>query len=151
MRISSILSFLGFVLLFAGTYCPLLRPLGLFNWNVYQLNQPYGLVLALVAVVGVAASFLNQPKIIKAASWMALALVVLLLLASIFKVQTAFSFIPFKKLDAYLTRHVRFKWGWYVLFGGVILAIVGALSSKPKAYIKPVPSAGDVGELETRN
>ncbi len=69
---------------------------------------------------------------------MALALVVLLLLASIFKVQTAFSFIPFKKLDAYLTRHVRFKWGWYVLFGGVILAMAGALSSKPKAYIKPV-------------
>jgi hypothetical protein len=67
MRISSILSFLGFVLLFAGTYCPLLRPLGLFNWNVYQLNQPYGLVFALVAVVGVAASFLNQQKIIKEA------------------------------------------------------------------------------------
>ena len=46
MRISSILSFIGFVLLFAGTYCPLLRPFGLINWNVYQLNQPYGLVHA---------------------------------------------------------------------------------------------------------
>jgi hypothetical protein len=72
---------------------------------------------------------------------MALALVILLLLASIFKVETAFSFIPFKKLDAYLTRHVRFKWGWYVLFSGVILAIAGALSSKPKTYIKQSPAA----------
>ena len=82
---------------------------------------------------------------------MALALIVLLLLASIFKVQTAFSFIPFKKLDAYLTRHVRFKWGWYVMFSGAILAVLGALSSKPKTYTKSAPAAENTGELETRN
>ncbi|MDN3580306.1 hypothetical protein [Mucilaginibacter flavus] len=137
MRLSSILSFLGFVLLFAGTYCPLLRPLGLFNWDVYQLNQPYGLVILLVAVVGVLASFLNQQKLTRVAAWASLLLVVVLFAAAIFKVQTAFSFIPFKKFDSFLTRHIKFKWGWFVLFAGPVLALAGSLSGKAKGYIAP--------------
>lgn len=137
MRLSSILSFAGFVLLFAGTYCPLLRPLGLFNWDVYQLSQPYGMILLFVAVIGVVVSFLNQPKLMRITAWLSLALVIVLLLAAIFKVHTAFSFIPFKKFDAFLTRHIKFKWGWWVLFAGAVLALAGALSSKPKGYVKP--------------
>jgi len=137
MRLSSILSFVGFALLFGATYCPLLRPLGLFNWDVYQLNQPYGLVLALVAIIGILSSFLNQPQLMRVTAWVSLVLVVVLLAAAIFKVQTAFSFIPFKKFDAFLTRHIKFKWGWWVLFAGAVLALAGAMSAKPKTYIKP--------------
>ncbi len=135
MRLSSILSFLGFALFFAGTYCPLLRPFHLFNWNVYQMNQPYGLVLLLVAVVGILASFLNQRKLVRITAWVSLVLVVMLLVAAILKVQFAFSFIPFHKVDAFLARQIKFKWGWYVLFAGAILALAGALNNKPKSII----------------
>jgi uncharacterized membrane protein len=128
MRISSILSFVGFVLIFAGTYCPLLRPFHIMNWNVYQLNQPYGLVMLLVAIIGIAASFLNQPKIIRAAAWGSVILVVMLLIAALLKIHFAFSFIPFHKFEAFLARQVKFKWGWYVLFTGAGLALAGAFS-----------------------
>jgi hypothetical protein len=128
MRISSILSFVGFVLLFAGTYCPLLRPFHIMNWNVYQLNQPYGLVMLLVAIIGIAGSFLNQPKIIRAAAWGSVVLVVMLLIAALLKIHFAFSFIPFHKFEAFLARQVKFKWGWYVLFTGAAFALAGALS-----------------------
>jgi uncharacterized membrane protein len=128
MRISSILSFVGFVLLFAGTYCPLLRPFHIMNWNVYQLNQPYGLVMLLVAIIGIAASFLNQPKIIRATAWGSMVLVIMLLIAALLKIHFAFSFIPFHKFEAFLARQVKFKWGWYVLFTGAALALAGALS-----------------------
>ncbi len=137
MRLTSILSFVGFVLLFAGTYCPLLRPFHLFNWNVYQLNQPYGIVLVLVTVIGIISSFLNQHKITKAAAWAAFILVVVLMIAAVLKVQFAFSFIPFHKLDAFLSRQIKFKWGWWVLFAGPILALAGALNSKPTGFVKP--------------
>jgi hypothetical protein len=135
MRISSILSFTGFVLLFAGTYCPLLRPFHLFSWNVYQLNQPYGLVLLLAAVIGIVASFLNQPKIIRAVAWVSLVLVIMLFIAALLKIHFAFKFIPFHKFEAFMARQIKFKWGWYVLFTGAIIALAGALSSKPKVYI----------------
>jgi uncharacterized membrane protein len=128
MRISSILSFVGFVLIFAGTYCPLLRPFHIMNWNVYQLNQPYGLVMLLVAIIGIAASFLNQPKIIRATAWGSVVLVVMLLIAALLKIHFAFSFIPFHKFEAFLARQVKFKWGWYVLFTGAGLAVAGTLS-----------------------
>jgi predicted membrane channel-forming protein YqfA (hemolysin III family) len=137
MRLSSIFSFVGFVLLFAGTYCPLLRPFHLFNWNVYQLNKPYGIVLLLVAVIGIISSFLNQHKITRAAAWTSLTLVVLLLIAAVIKVETTFSFIPFHKFDSLLTRQIKFKWGWFVLFAGPVLALIGALSGKPKNIAAP--------------
>ncbi|WEA02762.1 hypothetical protein [Mucilaginibacter sp. SJ] len=135
MRLSSILSFAGFALLFAATYCPLLRVFHVTSWNIYKLNQPYGLVLLLVAVVGIIVSFLNQAKIMRVAAWLSVVLVVLLLVAAIFKVNSAFSFIPFKGINRFLTSQLKFQWGWYVMFAGPILALIGALSSRPKVFI----------------
>ncbi|WPU96561.1 hypothetical protein SNE25_13635 [Mucilaginibacter sabulilitoris] len=136
MRISSILSFVGFVLLFAGTYCPLLRPFHIVSWNVYQLNQPYGLVMLLAAIIGIAASFLNQPKIIRATAWVSAALVIMLFIAALLKIHFAFSFIPFHKFEAFLAKQIKFKWGWYVLLAGALFAVAGALSiRKPTVKI----------------
>jgi predicted membrane channel-forming protein YqfA (hemolysin III family) len=135
MRLSSILSFVGFALLFAATYCPLLRVFHVTSWNIYKLNQPYGLVLLLVAVIGIIVSFLNQAKIMRIAAWLSVVLVVLLLVAAIMKVNSAFSFIPFKGVNRFLTSQLKFQWGWYVMFAGPALALIGALSSGPKAFI----------------
>ena len=137
MRISSILSFVGFVLLFAGTYCPLLRPFHIVSWNVYQLNQPYGLVMLLAAIIGIVASFLNQPKIIRAAAWVSAALVVMLFIAALLKIHFAFSFIPFHKFEAFLAKQIKFKWGWYVLLAGALLALAGALSIRKPTVKAP--------------
>lgn len=135
MRLSSIFSFVGFALLLAATYCPLLRVFHLTSWNIYKLNQPYGLVLLLVSVIGIVVSFLNQAKIMRAAAWLSLVLVVLLLAAAIFKVNTTFSFIPFKGVNKFLTGQLKLQWGWYVMFAGPILAVIGAMSSKPKTFV----------------
>lgn len=135
MRLSSILSFAGFALLFAATYCPLLRVFHVTSWNIYKLNQPYGLVLLLVAVVGIIVSFLNQAKIMRVTAWLSVALVVLLLVAAIMKVNSAFSFIPFKGINRFLTSQLKFQWGWYVMFAGPVLALIGALSGKPKTFM----------------
>jgi predicted membrane channel-forming protein YqfA (hemolysin III family) len=143
MRLSSIFSFVGFALLFAATYCPLLRVFHVTSWNIYKLNQPYGLVLLLVAVVGIIVSFLNQAKVMRIAAWLAMALVVLLLVAAIFKVNTTFSFIPFKGVSKFLTGQLKLQWGWYVMFAGPILAVIGAMSNKPKFFI---PAATDTAE-----
>lgn len=99
------------------------------------MNQPYGLALLLVAVIGIITSFLNQRKVVLINAWVALLLVVLLLVAAILKVKFAFSFIPFHGIEAFMSRQIKFKWGWYVLFAGAVLALAGALSSKPKSII----------------
>ena len=130
MRISSFVSFLGFVLLIAGTYCPLLRPFGLVSWDVYGLNKPYGMVLLLIGVVGVLGTALNNLKLVKLSAWLSLTLVALLLLAAVLKVNTSFSFIPFKSVAGFLSRQIKFKWGWYLLFAGPVIALIGAFSSR---------------------
>ncbi len=130
MRLSSFVSLLGFILVIAGTYCPLLRPFGLFNWDVYALNKPYGIVILALAIAGIAGLILQQATLARVASYIVLLLVVLLFVAAIFKVNTTFSFIPFKGMANGLVRLIKFKWGWYLLFTGAILAVIGAVSNK---------------------
>lgn len=125
MRLNTLLSFIGFVVLLAATYCPLLRPFHLFNMDAFDMNKPYGIVLLLVAVIGIMGTVFNQAKIIKAVSLTALALVALLFVAAMLKVHTSFSFIPFHAIDRFLTRQIAFKWGWYVLFAGPLLSVAG--------------------------
>ena len=52
MRISSLISLVGFVLLIAATYCPLFRPI-VVTWNMYKANMPFGIVVLFVGVLGI--------------------------------------------------------------------------------------------------
>lgn len=130
MRTSSFFSFAGFVMLIAGTYCPLLRPFGLVSWNVYDLNKPYGMVILLVAVVGILGTVLNRSSLVKLTAWLSLILVSLLLVAAVLKVNTSFSFLPFKGIAGFLAKQIKFKWGWYLLFAGAVLALGGSFANK---------------------
>ena len=60
MRPASLLSLIGFTILIVATFCPMLRPFHLVNWNVYKLNQPYGMAIMLTGVIGILCTVLNQ-------------------------------------------------------------------------------------------
>lgn len=137
MRPSSLIALLGFILLIAATYCPMLRVFHVASWNVYKLNQPYGIVIMLTGVIGILCTALNQLKVTRIAAWASLVLVVLLYIAAVLKVKTTFSFVPFKGLNGFLTRQITFKWGWFVLFAGAILSVLGAVFSPKPTYIRP--------------
>ena len=130
MPTKSFLSFAGFVMLIAATYCPLLRPFGLMNWDLYDLNRPYGIVVLLVAIVGIAGIVLKQKPIVRLSAWASLILVALVYIAAFLKVHHTFSFIPFKSLQGFLTKLIKFKWGWYLLFAGPVLAVIGIATTK---------------------
>ncbi|MDB5031242.1 hypothetical protein [Mucilaginibacter sp.] len=132
MRFPSLISFIGFVLLMAGTWCPLLRPFHLFNWDVYDLNRPYGMVILLISVVGILGVVLNRIKLVRFTAWLSLVLVLLLFIAAFMKVHTSFSFIPFKSFAGFLANQVKFKWGWYLLFAGPVIALAGTLAKSSK-------------------
>lgn len=133
MRLPSLISFIGFVLLMAGTWCPLLRPFHLFNMDVYDLNRPYGMVILLISVVGILGVILNRKPLVRLTAWVSFILVLLLFVAAYMKVHTSFSFLPFKSIAGFLSRQIRFKWGWYLLFAGPLLALAGSML-KPSKY-----------------
>ncbi|MBD1394765.1 hypothetical protein [Mucilaginibacter glaciei] len=134
MRPSSLLATTGFFLLIAATFCPLLRVFHIVTWNVYKLNQPYGMLLMLVGVIGIVCTALNQAKVTRIAAWCSLILVALLYIAAVLKVKTTFSFIPFKVLNGFLTRQINFKWGWLVLFAGAIMAVSGSVLARRNSF-----------------
>lgn len=146
MRPKSFISFAGFVMLIAASFCPLLRPLHLFNWNMYQCNQPYGIVILLVAVVGITGLVFMQIKIARMAAWLSLVLVVLFYLLVLLKIHTSFSFIPFHSLEKYLDRQIKFKWGWWLLIIAPVLALAGALTERTAFKIPGRQSADQEGK-----
>jgi len=140
MKLPSLISFAGFVIIIAATYCPILRILHLFNWDVYDGNKPYGVIMLLVAVVGILGTALNQAKLIKFTAWLSFGLVVLFYGLIWLKLYTSFGFISinssgvaarhgfFSAIEKPLMGIVKFRWGIYVLFAGGILAVTGTLS-----------------------
>jgi len=127
---SSLLTFAGFVLLLAATYCPLLRPFGLTNMDLYDLNKPFGMVVLLVCCLGILGVALKQPSLARLCAWLSLALVTLVFIAVVLKVHHVFSFIPFQSIAGFLTRQIKFKWGWFLLFAGPVLVITGIVTTK---------------------
>ncbi|BAU53607.1 hypothetical protein [Mucilaginibacter gotjawali] len=129
MRLNNLLSFAGFVILIAGTYSPILKPI-VGHWDVYDGNKPYGIVILLVAIVGMLGTVLSQPNIIRLSAWLSLGLVILFYILAILKVRMSFDFIPLHFLAKYLTSKIKFTWGWYLLFGGAVLAVLGVVFGK---------------------
>ena len=135
MRLNTLVSFIGFIVVAAATYCPVLRPFNLVNWNVYDGNKPYGIVILLVAVVGVLGSVFNELRIVRICAWLSLALVIIFYILAWLKIHTSFSFIPFHSLDVYLSRQIKFKWGWYLLITGPIFALAGVYIQQNKKML----------------
>jgi len=129
MRLNSLLSFAGFIILIAGTYCPIIKPI-LGSWDVYDGNKPYGIVILLVAVVGILGTVLNQMSITRLSAWLSLGLVTLFYILAILKVKMSFDFVPLHFVAKYLTSKLKFMWGWYLLFGGPLLPVLGVLIGK---------------------
>ncbi len=135
MQLKAFTAFTGFVILLVATYCPLLTVLHFFARNLYKLNMPFGIVMLLIAVIGIAGVILRQKAVASAAAWLSLVLVILLFGGVYFKIHTAFGFMPIKSIDTYLTNHiVKFKWGWYLLFAGPVLAVVGTMGSRKSLH-----------------
>lgn len=133
MRINTLFSFAGFVMLIAATYCPIIRPI-IGHYDVFDANKPYGIVMLLVAVVGILGTVFNQSKIIRLAAWLSLGLVILFYLLALLKAHTSFTFIPIHSLGNYLSGKIKFLWGWYFLFGGALLAVAGAIFTKKPGF-----------------
>jgi predicted membrane channel-forming protein YqfA (hemolysin III family) len=136
MRINTFVSFVGFVMLIAATYCPILRPFHLRSMDVYDGNKPYGMVILLVAVVGIVGTVFNQVKITRLAAWLSLVLVVLFYILAQIRIHTSFSFIPFHSIDAFLSGQIKLRWGWYLLFAGPLLALAGVFAGKNRVLNK---------------
>jgi hypothetical protein len=133
MRPRTFVTFVSFFILAAGTWCPLISPFRLLHWNVYQLNKPYGFVLLLVAAAGIISVIVGRAKTVKIIAFLGLLLVILLYVAAVLKVNNTFSFIPFKGVAGYMTRQLKFSWGWFVLFSGAFLGVLTTLGAKSTA------------------
>ena len=127
------ISFVGFILLIAGLFSPLISPLGLTKWNLFDLNKTFAIVVLVVAVAGLVAAIIRNHSLLKLSGWISLALVVLVFVAAVMKVQTAFSFIPFPKLANTLSGFIHYRWGWYLLFAGSVLAVLGSFGGERKS------------------
>jgi predicted membrane channel-forming protein YqfA (hemolysin III family) len=132
MRPASFLAFAGFVMLIAASYCPLFRPFGITTWDMYDANKPYGIVVLLIAVVGIIGVVFMQAQVARMAAWLSAILVVMFYILALLKIHTSFTFIPFHAISRFLAGKIKFKWGWWLLVAGPCLSLTGVLSEKQR-------------------
>ncbi|MVN22922.1 hypothetical protein [Mucilaginibacter arboris] len=130
MKPRAFVTFAGFILLIAGIFSPLISPLGLIKWSLFDLNRVFAIVVLVIAIIGLAGTLIKNNQLAKITAWISLALVVLVYIAAVMKVKTTFSFIPFPKLSQTLSGFIHYRWGWYLLFFGPILALLGSVNRK---------------------
>jgi hypothetical protein len=104
---------------------------------MYQANMPYGIVVLTVAIVGIIAVVLMQRKLVRLTAWLSLGLIILFYFLSLLKIHYSFTFIPFHSFEKFMERQIKFKWGWWLLVTGPVLAVIGSLRDKPR-YKAPV-------------
>ena len=141
MKLRSFLAFAGFVMLIAATYCPLFRPFGITTWNMYDANKPYGIVVLLIAVVGIIGVVFMQASVARMAAWLSAILVFLFYILALLKIHTSFTFIPFHAVSRFLASKIKFKWGWWLLVAGPVLSLAGALRDKSRYKMPDQPQS----------
>lgn len=126
MKSVNYLGLIGSLLIVAGAVSPMLHIPIIGNWNYYDIDVSLASVVMCLAALGVIASVINKPGLLRFSGWASLIVVLFTLAAVYFKVNDYFSFIPFKKLAAAAARIVHYRWtGWILLILGSVLAIFG--------------------------
>lgn len=129
----------GAVVMAAGGMCPLVHVTFIGNWNYFGIDNSFGIVFYVIAVLGLLGAYLNKVGLMRFSGWAALVLVILTLLAVWFKSHNYFSFLHFTKLINIASGMVRYKWGWFVI-------LIGALALMTVRG-KAIKSAVTVSEL----
>ncbi|MFD2163939.1 hypothetical protein ACFSJU_16135 [Paradesertivirga mongoliensis] len=131
MKSLNYLGLLGSLLIIAGGLSPMLHIPIIGEWNYYDIDVALASIVMTLAVLGLIASLINKPGLLRFAGWASLIVVLFTLAAVYFKVNDAFSFIPFKKLAAAAVRVVHYRWtGWMLLILGSVLSIIGGRKTK---------------------
>lgn len=132
MNSKSYLGIIGAILVIAGALSPMLRIPIIGNWNYLDIDTVLASVVFILAGLGLIASLLKRPGLVKFSGWATLVVVLFTLIAVYFKVNDYFSFIPFKKLAAAASGIIKYKWiGWIILLiGSVVMIFAGQKEKK---------------------
>ena len=127
MKSLNYLGLLGSLMIIAGALSPMLHLPIIGNWNYYDIDVALASIVMTLAALGVIASLINKPGLLKFCGWASLIVILFTLAAVYFKVNDYFSFIPLKKLASAASRIVHYRWiGWLILLAGSILVVFGS-------------------------
>ena len=127
MKSLNYLGLLGSLMIIAGALSPMLHLPIIGNWNYYDIDVALASIVMTLAALGVIASLINKPGLLKFCGWASLIVILFTLAAVYFKVNDYFSFIPLKKLASAASRMVHYRWiGWIILLAGSILVVFGS-------------------------
>lgn len=115
---------LGLIMVFAGSFLPLVHVPVIGNWNYWKLDHFLAIacwVLAAGALFGIVN---NRMTVTRIFGVLLLILFGFTLFAVKFQASQYFSFMPFKSWQDKLAGIVKLKWGWIIEFLGALIIIL---------------------------
>ncbi len=139
----------GALLVAVGGMSPMIH-IGIFglDWNYWDMDVTMASVVYFFAAAGLISAITGKQGLLRFSGWMVMLLLILTLVATYFKVNDYFSFIPMKKLASKLTGIVHYRWmGWgMIAAGSLIMILAGRRNKKVKeiAVEKVAPMVADL-------
>lgn len=115
---------IGGMLVIGGAMSPMLHISIVGNWNYFKIEPTLATIACVAAVIGILAAVFGKRPLQRFTGWFIFAWLVFTFLATWFKVHDYFSIIPFKRLAAWLSHMITFRYaGWLAMLLGAVLLI----------------------------
>lgn len=117
------LQLIGFILVVAGSFLPLVHIPLIGNWNYLKVDQTLAITCWLLSMVALLGILTERQLLIKVSAILLIILFVFTIWAVKFKSLNYFSFIPLKSWQETAAGIVKLKWGWFLEFSGAALLL----------------------------
>ena len=121
------MAWLGILLCFIASFCPILKVPIKGNWNLYQSDSRLFFITYFLLAITTFVLFLNERGAFKFLGFTLAVWYVLSLFAVWF---TASNYTSHKFVDRLLFRTIHFQWGWIVVLVGVALIVFSVKRKK---------------------
>lgn len=127
----------GCLLIFAGSFLPLVHIPVVGNWNYWKLDHNMAIMVWSVAALTLVSIIFNKVKLQRILAIVLLVLFIITLFAIKAKSLNFFSFIPFKGLQNTAAGIVKLSWGWLLEFSGAALMLFAKKDKVENQNYKP--------------
>ncbi|MCG2793647.1 MAG: hypothetical protein L6262_08905 [Weeksellaceae bacterium] len=130
------LQLIGFFLVVAGSFLPLVHIPIVGNWNFWKVDYTLAIILWGFSLFTLVFILTGKSKSIRITAFLVILLFVFAIVAIKLKSLNYFSFLPFKSWQSSFAGIVKLSWGWFIEFLGVFLILIATKGSEtePKSH-----------------
>lgn len=120
------LQLIGFFLVVAGSFLPLVHIPIVGNWNYWKVDNTLAMLVWGISLLAMVFILINKIRLVRIMAFLMILHFVFTILAIKLKSLDYFSFLPFKSWQSAFAGIVKLSWGWFIEFLGAAIILIAS-------------------------